>query len=54
MKNLEVNDIIEDITNESNPWLNPLVVVPKRENDETISLVYTMQILLLNTPIFLC
>ena len=42
MKNLEVNDIIEDITNEPNPWLNPLVVVRKRENHETISLdIYT-------------
>ena len=29
IKKLEVNDIIEDITNEPAPWLNPLVAVPQ-------------------------
>ena len=38
IKNLEVHDIIKDITNEPTPWLNPLVVVPKGENDVRICL----------------
>ena len=38
IKNLEVNDIIEDKTNEPTPWLNPLVVVPKAENNVRICL----------------
>ena len=38
IKNLEVNDITEDITNEPTPWLNPLVVVKEGGNNVRLCL----------------
>ena len=29
IERLQAQDIIEDVTNEPTPWLNPLVIVPK-------------------------
>ena len=33
LKRLENESIIEDITGEPTPWLNPLVIVPKGEHN---------------------
>ena len=33
LKRLENEGIIEDITGEPTPWLNPLVIVPKGEHN---------------------
>ena len=38
IRKLEVNDIIDDITKEPTPSLNPLVVVPKGESDARLCL----------------